>query len=336
MISMANTVLLVNCAIMANTESKDTSNNTEILNNENYQFGSLSVYSNSSTPYTDATKCKKTAKHIKRPMNAFMVWSQFERKKILEHQPDMHHAEISKLLGKRWKLLTKEQRQPFIEEADRLRHLHMKEYPGYKYAPRKRVKIKKTSHSKLTVTIINNKSNSKSTNASQSKAIGSCVDKTFSDEYDLKLTINKKFQNKLQAAIASRCKINPLTIEKISESVQSLSAESTEKENNSVSPTENVTNHELRNKSPKKLHNKEFLSAGHICAAAYASKDKWAETYDNLSERTFQQAEEIKKELKLLVGEYYTLTAGDKYSSLPFELSDSDDDGICEVTDDLI
>ncbi|XP_035223539.1 putative transcription factor SOX-14 [Stegodyphus dumicola] len=333
MISMANTVLFLNCAIMANTESKDSSNNAE-----NYQFGSLSVYSNSSTPYTDATKCKKTAKHIKRPMNAFMVWSQFERKKILEHQPDMHHAEISKLLGKRWKLLTKEQRQPFIEEADRLRHLHMKEYPGYKYAPKKRVKLKKTSHSKLTVTIINNKSNSKPTNTSQSKAIGTGVDKTFSeDEYALKLTINKKFQNKLHAAIASSCKMNPITIEKNSDTVQSLSTEeSIEKENTNASPTENVTNHELGNKSSKKIHNKVFLSAGHICAAAYASKDKWAETYDNLTERTFQQAEEIKKELKLLVGEYYSLTAGDECASLPFELSDSDDDSICEVTDDLI
>jgi len=73
-------------------------------------------------------------------MNAFMVWSQIERRRICEHQPDLHNAEISKRLGKRWKSLTDEERQPFIEEAERLRILHMQQYPDYKYRPRKKVK----------------------------------------------------------------------------------------------------------------------------------------------------------------------------------------------------
>lgn len=69
----------------------------------------------------------------------FFVFVQIERRKISEVQPDMHNAEISKQLGRRWKLLNDADRQPFIEEAERLRVLHCREYPDYKYRPRKKV-----------------------------------------------------------------------------------------------------------------------------------------------------------------------------------------------------
>ncbi|KAJ8013360.1 hypothetical protein DPEC_G00052460 [Dallia pectoralis] len=84
--------------------------------------------------------CKTPTGHIKRPMNAFMVWSQIERRKIMEQSPDMHNAEISKRLGKRWKLLKDCDKIPFIREAERLRLKHMADYPDYKYRPRKKVK----------------------------------------------------------------------------------------------------------------------------------------------------------------------------------------------------
>ncbi|KAL5245448.1 hypothetical protein ACI65C_012858 [Semiaphis heraclei] len=102
-------------------------------------FGSQLVDENSKTPYSDATQTKKNnPNHIKRPMNAFMVWSQIERREICNDQPDMHNAEISKQLGMSWRKLTDEERKPFIEEAEALRLLHLKEFPDYKYRPRKR------------------------------------------------------------------------------------------------------------------------------------------------------------------------------------------------------
>ena len=88
---------------------------------------------------------KHKLNHIKRPMNAFMVWSQLERRKIIEVTPDKHNAEISKELGRRWKLLSEDLRQPYIDEAERLRILHQKEYPDYKYKPRKKAKTSTSS-----------------------------------------------------------------------------------------------------------------------------------------------------------------------------------------------
>eukprot|EP00095_Tigriopus_kingsejongensis_P011907 snap_masked-scaffold111_size354240-processed-gene-2.8 protein:Tk11907 transcript:snap_masked-scaffold111_size354240-processed-gene-2.8-mRNA-1 annotation:"sox14 protein" len=102
-------------------------------------FPSLGIDRNSKTPYSDATQTKKhSPNHVKRPMNAFMVFSHIERKKIIEFQPDIHNAEVSKALGKRWKDLTSEGKEPYVQEAERLRILHMQEYPDYKYRPRKK------------------------------------------------------------------------------------------------------------------------------------------------------------------------------------------------------
>ena len=82
---------------------------------------------------------KKKENHIKRPMNAFMRWSQLERKKIIAMNPDAHNAEISKNLGKKWRTLSEEEKRPFIEEAEKLKILHLKEYPNYKYKPKKKI-----------------------------------------------------------------------------------------------------------------------------------------------------------------------------------------------------
>lgn len=90
--------------------------------------------------------------HVKRPMNAFMVYARAARKELALQYPNLSYRKLSKILGQLWKMLDDKEKQPFIEEAERLRRKHRSEHPDYKYQPKKKAKKARSESEESTST----------------------------------------------------------------------------------------------------------------------------------------------------------------------------------------
>ncbi|XP_023229075.1 protein pangolin, isoforms A/H/I/S-like [Centruroides sculpturatus] len=72
---------------------------------------------------------KKT--HIKKPLNAFMLYMKEMRAKVVAECTLKESAAINQILGRRWHGLSREEQAKYYEMARKERQIHMQLYPGW-------------------------------------------------------------------------------------------------------------------------------------------------------------------------------------------------------------
>ncbi|XP_015203022.1 transcription factor 7-like 2 isoform X10 [Lepisosteus oculatus] len=74
---------------------------------------------------------KKKQPHIKKPLNAFMLYMKEMRAKVVAECTLKESAAINQILGRRWHALSREEQAKYYELARKERQLHMQLYPGW-------------------------------------------------------------------------------------------------------------------------------------------------------------------------------------------------------------
>ncbi|XP_078079417.1 transcription factor 7-like 2 isoform X9 [Mustelus asterias] len=103
---------------------------------------------NNSKHHQDAKKEEEKKKpHIKKPLNAFMLYMKEMRAKVVAECTLKESAAINQILGRRWHALSREEQAKYYELARKERQLHMQLYPGWSardnYGKRKKRKREK-------------------------------------------------------------------------------------------------------------------------------------------------------------------------------------------------
>ncbi|XP_028287805.1 transcription factor 7-like 2 isoform X2 [Parambassis ranga] len=113
------------------------------------------ISSLNSSKQTDAKKeeeKKKQQVHIKKPLNAFMLYMKEMRAKVVAECTLKESAAINQILGRRWHALSREEQAKYYELARKERQLHMQLYPGWSardnYAANQQGKRKKRKREK--------------------------------------------------------------------------------------------------------------------------------------------------------------------------------------------
>ncbi|XP_052426832.1 transcription factor 7-like 2 isoform X11 [Carassius gibelio] len=104
-----------------------------VTSNVKQESSHSDIGSLNSSKHQDAKKEeeKKKQPHIKKPLNAFMLYMKEMRAKVVAECTLKESAAINQILGRRWHALSREEQAKYYELARKERQLHMQLYPGW-------------------------------------------------------------------------------------------------------------------------------------------------------------------------------------------------------------
>lgn len=106
-------------------------------NNKKGRSQSLSALHAGKDPQSPS--CKKDPR-IRRPMNAFMIFSKRHRAMVHQQHPNQDNRTVSKILGEWWYALKSDEKTKYHELASEVKEAHFKAHPEWKWCSKDRRK----------------------------------------------------------------------------------------------------------------------------------------------------------------------------------------------------
>ncbi|CAG8587546.1 22315_t:CDS:10 [Dentiscutata erythropus] len=100
------------------------------------------IGSTSTTPVSSARRDRK----LRRPMNAFLIFNKEMRPKVLEMNPNMSVAEISKTIGENWRNMSEDERERYLQKARDLKSEFHESHPDFVYTRRSKAELIAAGH----------------------------------------------------------------------------------------------------------------------------------------------------------------------------------------------
>ncbi|XP_069697817.1 putative transcription factor capicua isoform X2 [Periplaneta americana] len=104
---------------------------------------SLSALQSSKEPHSPQKV--KERDRIRRPMNAFMIFSKRHRALVHQRHPNQDNRTVSKILGEWWYALGPDEKQKYHELASEVKEAHFKAHPDWKWCSKDRRKSSTSS-----------------------------------------------------------------------------------------------------------------------------------------------------------------------------------------------